>query len=107
MTSNEIEKLFDKTLELNLANSLFKNDLESYKVSGILKSSQCQGFDLELLKPPFSLICQEKVDEEQNTNFSYGDRLYHVINYQGNREILLKGFIDGDWVYKEDKYVLQ
>ena len=107
MTSNEIEKLFDKTLELNLANSLFKNDLESYKVSGILKSSQCQGFDLELLKPPFSLICQEKVDEEQNTNFSYGDRLYHVINYQGNRQILLKGFSDGDWVYKEDKYVLQ
>lgn len=107
MTSNEIEKLFDKTLELNLANSLFKNDLESYKVSGILKSSQCQGFDLELLKPPFSLICQEKVDEEQNTNFSYGDRLYHVINYQGNRQILLKGFIDSDWVYKEDKYVLK
>lgn len=37
MAPDEIEKLFDRTLELNLADSLFENDLESYQVSRSVK----------------------------------------------------------------------
>ena len=106
MAPDEIEKLFDRTLELNLADSLFENDLESYQVSGVLKSNPCQGFDLELLKPLFSGQ-REAVGEQSTENFSYGDRLYLVIDSQENRRIEIKGFVNDDWIYKEDKYILQ
>lgn len=106
MAPDEIEKLFDRTLELNLADSLFENDLESYQVSGVLKSNPCQGFDLELLKPLFSGQ-REAVGEQSTENFSYGDRLYLVIDSQENRRIEIKGFANDDWIYKEDKYILQ
>jgi hypothetical protein len=106
MAPDEIEKLFDRTLELNLADSLFENDLESYQVSGVLKSNPCQGFDLELLKPLFSGQ-REAVGEQSTENFSHGDGLYLVIDSQENRRIEIKGFVNDDWIYKEDKYILQ